>query len=285
MPNFYFVNGGSIQAAIDAASTGDTIMVGTGTYNESLLIDKQLNLISLDGAGTTIISGSVSITASGVNFGDTNHGFQVTPGATDAVVLTLGAVSNVHIEGNTLVGNATAAANLDTHVLLGPDGASNITIENNVFSGTADGLLRIDGETSGAADSHNIQLLNNQFTGTALNNGALVVLDADTSTVSGNTFSGAGGSALVLLQDGNTVTGSNNFSSFGAGTDIVTVGSFDLATVPTAQNLTLIDAASDIQTFDDMGTGPITDGENGWTVNGPNAPRDQEIVDRGGGDH
>ena len=49
------------------------------------------------------------------------------------------------------------------------------------------------------------------------------------------------------------------------------------------ENLTLTDADSDTQTFDDMATGPIANGENGWTVLA--AGSDQEIVDLGGGDH
>ena len=49
------------------------------------------------------------------------------------------------------------------------------------------------------------------------------------------------------------------------------------------ENLTLTDAAGNTQTFDDMATGPIADGENGWQVLGP--ARDQAVVDLGGGNH
>jgi hypothetical protein len=281
MASFFFVNGGqSIQAAINGALAGDTIMVGTGVFIENLNIDKQLNIISLDGAGTTIINGSVSITASNVDLGDTNHGFTINPGDTDTAAITLGAVANVHIEGNTLNGNATAAANLTTHDLLGTGGASNITIENNVFSGTADELLSINGEANGVADSHNIQLIGNTFSGTTTAGGTLVVLDADGSSVTNNTFSGAASAALVVQQPGDMVAANNNFTSFGAGTDIATVDSFDLRTVTGAENLTLIDGAANTQTFDDMDLGPITDGENGWKFAG--SGKDQEIVDLDG---
>ena len=49
------------------------------------------------------------------------------------------------------------------------------------------------------------------------------------------------------------------------------------------ENLTLTDAASNTQTFDDMAPGPIANGENGWQVLGP--ARDQAVVDLGGGNH
>jgi hypothetical protein len=285
MPSFFFVNGGqSIQNVINGASAGDTIMVGTGVFNEHLVIDKQLNIISLDGAATTIINGAVSITASGVDFGDTHHGFTINAGATDTAAIALGAVSDIHIEGNTLNGNATAAASLTTRDLFGSGGETNVTIENNVFLGTADELLRINGEANGAADSHNVQLIDNTFSGVTTAGGSLVVLDADGSTVSNNTFSGGTAStALALQQPGDTVAASNDFSGFGTGTDIATVDSLDLQTVPTTQNLTLLDGAANTQTFDDMALGAITDGENGWRVLA--GGRDQAVVDLGGGNH
>src|SRR6185295_9307010 len=250
MPSFFFVNGGqSIQSVINSASAGDTIMVGTGVFNEHLLINKQLNIISLDGAGTTIINGAVSITASGVDFGDTHHGFTINAGATDTAAISLGAVSDIHIEGNTLNGNAAAAASLTTRDLFGSGGESNVTIENNAFPGTADELLRINGEANGAADSHTGQLLDHTFSGTTTAGGSLVVLDADGSSVSNNTFSGGTAStALALQQPGETVAANNNFSSFGTGTDIATVDSFDLQTVTGAENLTLLDGAANPQT-------------------------------------
>jgi nitrous oxidase accessory protein NosD len=54
---FFVMQGQSIQAAIVAASAGDVIWVGPGIFNESLVIDKSLTLLSLDGADSTTING------------------------------------------------------------------------------------------------------------------------------------------------------------------------------------------------------------------------------------
>ena len=46
----------TIQAAIDASSNGDTVLVAAGTYTEKVLIDgKNISLISENGRDSTII--------------------------------------------------------------------------------------------------------------------------------------------------------------------------------------------------------------------------------------
>jgi len=48
-------NYSTIQEAIDAADPFDTIEVEAGTYNENIVIDKSLTVVSVDGAEVTII--------------------------------------------------------------------------------------------------------------------------------------------------------------------------------------------------------------------------------------
>src|SRR5215510_1747347 len=123
MFNLFFVNEGqSIQAAIDAALPGDTIMVGPGVFNESLTINKSIFLLSLNGAADTIINGqgtnpgfsATIMVTSGVGhvgigeLGD--HGFTINAGPQEtAAIILAGNNSFVEIQNNDIEGNATAA--------------------------------------------------------------------------------------------------------------------------------------------------------------------------------
>jgi nitrous oxidase accessory protein NosD len=75
------VDYGSIQAAINAASPGDTVQVASGTYNENVNVNKAVTLIGLDtGAWLPIIDSSGNtLSAPGAKI----QGFWIT-GATDS---------------------------------------------------------------------------------------------------------------------------------------------------------------------------------------------------------
>ncbi|HKA74862.1 MAG TPA: hypothetical protein VKE26_23865, partial [Xanthobacteraceae bacterium] len=236
----FFVNfDQSIQAAIDAASPGDTILVGPGTYNESLTINKSIHLISLDGAGSTIINGvgnnpnfsaSIMVTDSTahVTIGEDGHGFTINAGDHETAGIVLaGNNSFVHIESNDIEGNGTAAQNFLNHDILMGGGQSHIDVIGNEICGEAQILVYVNGQLNVGNPSQDVNFTNNSFTGTAVgngsNNGALLVLDASFSTVGDNVFSGVGGAAVVLQQPGDTITFGNDFAPFGPGTDIVTV--------------------------------------------------------------
>jgi len=77
----------TIQAAIDAASAGDTVLVADGTYTENLNIDKDITIISENGAEKTIIDGGKITHVIGISSSTTRDcvldGFTVTNGGGD----------------------------------------------------------------------------------------------------------------------------------------------------------------------------------------------------------
>jgi predicted outer membrane repeat protein len=78
----------SIQEAIDAAKTGDTVLVDPGTYNENIdFKGKEITVQSSAGSATTIIDGgqldSVVIFSSGETASSVLEGFELTNGFAD----------------------------------------------------------------------------------------------------------------------------------------------------------------------------------------------------------
>ncbi len=121
----------SIQDAIDAADSGDTITVAEGKYGEDLNMDKSLTLQSADGAEVTTIIGSVSIEldAEIVFFGGEDVGF-------------------------------TIDADDDNFAIwLSIDNGSEVTISHNVLAGAIDGITT----RSGLLDNSTVTIEDNQI--------------------------------------------------------------------------------------------------------------------------
>lgn len=144
----------SIQLAIDFASSGDSLRVWSGTYNENVVINKQLTLTG-NGSATTIINGgnigpAVTVAVSNVKM----YGFNVTGGSSFPGIILQANVQSCRIENNTVYGNSEG-------VLL--EGASFNVIKNNDMRNNAVGLRTSDGvgskslvgttESEGLADS------------------------------------------------------------------------------------------------------------------------------------
>ncbi|MBE0430215.1 MAG: right-handed parallel beta-helix repeat-containing protein [Dehalococcoidia bacterium] len=121
---------GSIQYAVDLATSGDTIVVTEGEYREDLGIGKSLTIRSANGAEATAIIGSVSVdlTDEIVFLGGDGVGFTVQADGRDyALRLCLEDGSQVTVRENILAG---ATAGVDTC----PDGLgdnSTVTIVYN----------------------------------------------------------------------------------------------------------------------------------------------------------
>ncbi len=139
----------TIQAAIDAASPGDTILVHAGTYNEQIVVNKALTLQG-DGRDVTTIDGSsgsgasvtvVYITAPGdVTF----DGFTVQNAPIVNVddlrfgILTNSSVSGVTytISNNKVIGTNNVDAEEDYGIYGRSNGKENLIITNNIVTQT-----------------------------------------------------------------------------------------------------------------------------------------------------
>lgn len=152
----------SIQDAIDAAEEGDTIVIGAGTYNQTVVLDKSLNIVGEEGA---TIDGS---------------GFTTSTSLQSTILLadgfSGGSITNVDVIA-VEQGNAVLTA-------IGDD-VTNVTLEHNVFSA--------GDNTSGSVvylnpDASKFTFEGNMFEGEELAASPLLGIEADDVTVTGNTF-------------------------------------------------------------------------------------------------
>jgi parallel beta-helix repeat protein len=141
----------SIQAAINVADPNDVIMVGYGTFNENIVINKAL---ILKGANADVACGSrsaesviaptsglpVSITADGV----TINGFELTaPGSFYAI--NCGTTSNTTIIFNNIHDIGTTASGGNVHSIIytvaNSTNKENVTISDNCFTNISSSSL------------------------------------------------------------------------------------------------------------------------------------------------
>ena len=147
----------TIQHAIDSATTSDTIYVASGTYNESLTVNKSLTLsganVGLDpnteARGTeAVIQGLSSISASNV----TLNGFTLTnPGQTYAVSISPSA-SNTTITDDIVEGVGDVALNSAVHAIVFQNGADAVSITHNQFDNIKAGAKSVSAIS--ALDTH-----------------------------------------------------------------------------------------------------------------------------------
>lgn len=151
----------TIQAAITAASDGDTIMVATGTYTENLVIDKAVTILGIKagvsgtdagrGASTgndeTTIIGDSDITASGkvvldgLRFVNTS----ATTGGNPDSGATLGIGNgNGHVVTNSIFWSEVASGAVsdgDRAIFLSPAAIGTVSITDNYIGGASQGAF------------------------------------------------------------------------------------------------------------------------------------------------
>jgi len=219
----------TIQAAVNAASEGDEILVGPGTYQENITIDKNIKLLSTSGSASTTIEGisgigslgtiTINNNTTGVQIGDINQGFKIigidngNPRIENAAIYFQGNHSNAIVRGNEIVANGDAGLMTEYSAVI-----SGFVIESNTFTGktfignnpAGDGftqqfelpnvprqLVVIGGGASGTSATL-ITFRNNIINGIAGGTNSsgqpqgntLVTIDADNSIIQGNTFEG-----------------------------------------------------------------------------------------------
>ena len=134
----------TIQAGVDAASTGYLVLVGDGVYNENVVIDQSITLLSVNGQDATTIQGvsgsplgavQIQPNTNAVTLGSLTQGFTIiglngTGAIEKAAVYIQGSNSGLVIQGNDIVANGDAG-------LLSEFGAAitNTLIDSNTFSG------------------------------------------------------------------------------------------------------------------------------------------------------
>jgi Ca2+-binding RTX toxin-like protein len=171
----------SIQAAIDAANSGDTIQVSAGKYRESLTLNKSVQLVG-SGAATLIQSGAGGngIVLAAGSSGSTIAGFNFQGGR--AGILTGAKVKDVKIRKNLF-------SRLERYAVQVANGSSNIQIERNTIESVNVGI-QVLSDAAGVTD--NITILRNKITNVT---GTALYL---TRQATGTT--GAGGFGNVTLQ-------------------------------------------------------------------------------------
>ena len=223
----------TIQAAITAAQTGDTVLVAPGTYFENInFLGKAITVTSSDGPAVTTIDGgnldSVVKFTSGESNGAVIKGFTITHGKS---MFNAGGIqvsnSAPTIDGDIITNNQTCDSGAGLQIAFSSAIVRNNTITNNFRAGCTGGVGGGGISIRGAASAQilNNLIANNSIPGTA-DGGGISLFAAGTPTISGNTISGntssedGGGIAMVNQSDANIfnnlITG-NSASGNGGG--------------------------------------------------------------------
>ena len=215
----------TIQAAIDGASAGDTIIVAAGTYNETLAIEKSLTLQGESKENTTIDGGGnspcIRVKASNVVI----NGFTINNSGDKAIATAIlfdYDCTNCNVENCNIITSASAEYGVRIY------GSNNITIQNNNISGGTYGVIADQGGSNYIKIKNNTmanlrdgvilqfgtghEVEGNNISTTLSNSKAIEVHTSDTA-VKDNILLGPGSSGvsidlkLNIVVEGNEISG------------------------------------------------------------------------------
>ena len=211
----------TIQVAVNKANPGDTIEVEVGTYNEAVLIDKQLTLNGTNASESIIDGGettAITISADDV----TIDGFTLDGGITlddRANPVSGGTISNNIITG---ADNSAEPIKAQNGIRLGwydGMGVDYITIENNIIIDSWAKGIRFANPTEGSGTSPGnsyITIRNNEIKDN--DSAGMETYGPGFNIITGNTISGNDGNGINLkFDDGDVVTGNTITNNTGPG--------------------------------------------------------------------
>jgi parallel beta-helix repeat protein len=207
----------SVQGGIDAASPGDILVVGSGTYTENIVVDKPLNLVGMDSVVVNALdskSPAMRIDADWTNV----SGFTLT-GATKSDGVLINA-SWCNLSGNNVSDNkkgisfdtpATSLNNIVSHNFISGN-QEGVEIEHSGFNVitqntiTGNGFKKLHAGISIEESSHNTISYNNLV---GNHNGVVLKEGACRNDVTGNFISTSTSTGVVVTSSNNNTFWNN----------------------------------------------------------------------------
>jgi hypothetical protein len=199
----------TIQAAVDAASSGDSIFVDVGTYKENVIVSKDL---AIYGGANTTVDGTQAGRVFTVHSGTVSlSGMTITNGKTDlngGGIYNCGTLSLDHV---TVSNNAAGAGGAGGIFNCGMLRVTDSTVSGNTDGGNGGGGIFNNGAATATVTR---SIISNNSAGGILNGGTMNVTD---TTVGGNTAFEGGGIANFGALSITNCTVSGNTASAGGG--------------------------------------------------------------------